>query len=141
MIIVVIGVVVFGYVGEVVVLVFLFLFVEVFEDWVMDWVKEGLCVLLLLILEIVCVLCLNGDVMIFVVEVCEFDIFVVGVGEWIVMDGVVVEGCFGIDMFVVMGELILVEVGLGYVVFVGLVNGVVMLWIEVIVDGCDNFFI
>jgi len=114
-----IGAVALGHVGEAAALAFLFSLAEALEDRAMDRAKEGLRALLSLIPETVRVSRLNGDVTIPAAEVRELDILVVGAGERIATDGVVVEGRSGIDTSAVTGESIPVEVGPGHAVPAG----------------------
>ncbi|WP_446723720.1 heavy metal translocating P-type ATPase [Microbacterium sp. HSID17254] len=133
-----IGAVALGHVGEAAALAFLFSLAEALEDRAMDRAKEGLRALLSLIPETVRVSRLNGDVTIPAAEVRELDILVVGAGERIATDGVVVEGRSGIDTSAVTGESIPVEVGPGHAVPAGSVNGAATLRIEATADGRDN---
>lgn len=48
---------------------------------------------------------------------------IVKLGECLVIDGIICVGCIVLDVFVIIGELVLVEVGFGDEVFVGLING------------------
>ncbi len=133
-----IGAIALGHVGEAAALAFLFSLAETLEDRAMDRAKEGLRALLSLIPETVRVSRLNGDVTIPAAEVRELDILVVGAGERIATDGVVVEGRSGIDTSAVTGESIPVEVGPGHAVPAGSVNGAATLRIEATADGRDN---
>lgn len=133
-----IGAVALGHVGEAAALAFLFSLAEALEDRAMDRAKEGLRALLSLIPETVRVSRLNGDETIPAADVRELDILVVGAGERIATDGVVVQGRSGIDMSAVTGESIPVEVGPGDPVPAGSVNGAATLRIEATAGGRDN---
>lgn len=133
-----IGAVALGHVGEAAVLAFLFSLAEALEDRAMDRAKEGLRALLSLIPETVRVSRLSGDASIPATEVRELDVLVVGAGERIATDGVVVEGRSSIDTSAVTGESIPVAVGPGEAVPAGSVNGSATLRIEATADGRDN---
>ncbi len=133
-----IGAVALGHIGEAAALAFLFSLAEALEDRAMDRAKEGLRALLSLIPDTVRVSRLNGDVTIPAAEVRELDILIVGAGERVATDGVVVEGRSGIDTSAVTGESIPIEVGPGDAVPAGSVNGAATLRIEATADGRDN---
>ncbi|RGE18572.1 cadmium-translocating P-type ATPase [Leucobacter sp. wl10] len=133
-----VGGVALGYVGEAAALAFLFSLAESLEHRAMDRAKEGLRALLSLIPETVRVSRLSGDVTIPAADVRELDILVVGAGERIATDGVVVEGRSSIDTSAVTGESIPVEVAPGDEVIAGSVNGSATLRIEATADGRDN---
>ncbi|WP_442928378.1 heavy metal translocating P-type ATPase [Microbacterium sp. USHLN272] len=133
-----IGAVALGHVGEAAALAFLFSLAEALEDRAMDRAKEGLRALLSLIPETVRVSRLSGDTSIPATEVRELDVLLVGAGERIATDGVVVEGRSSIDTSAVTGESIPVAVGPGEAVPAGSVNGSATLRIEATADGRDN---
>jgi len=133
-----VGAVLLGHVGEAAALAFLFSLAEALEDRAMDRAKEGLRALLALIPETVRISRLNGDVTVTASEVRELDILVVGAGERVATDGVIVEGRSSIDTSAVTGESIPVEVGPGDEVPAGSVNGAATLHIEATADGRDN---
>ena len=133
-----VGAVALGHVGEAAALAFLFSLAEALEDRAMDRAKEGLRALLSLIPDTVRVSRLTGDVTIPAAEVRELDILVVGAGERVATDGIVVEGRSGIDTSAVTGESIPVGVGPGDAVPAGSVNGAATLRIEATADGRDN---
>ena len=132
------GAVLLGHVGEAAALAFLFSLAEALEDRAMDRAKEGLRALLALIPETVRVSRLGGDVRVPAAEVQVLDILVVGAGERVATDGVVVQGRSSIDVSAVTGESIPVEVGTGDEVPAGAVNGSGLLQIEATADGRDN---
>lgn len=138
MMIAAIGAVLLGHVGEAATLAFLFSLAEALEDRAMDRAKEGLRALLSLIPDTVRVSRLNGDVTLPVTDVRELDILVVGAGERIATDGVVVEGRSSLDTSAVTGESIPVDVAPGDPVVAGSVNGAATLRIEATADGRDN---
>lgn len=138
MMIAAIGAVLLGHVGEAATLAFLFSLAEALEDRAMDRAKEGLRALLSLIPDTVRVSRLNGDVTLPATSVRELDILVVGAGERIATDGVVVEGRSSLDTSAVTGESIPVDVAPGDSVVAGSVNGAATLRIEATADGRDN---
>ncbi len=138
MMIAAIGAVLLGHVGEAATLAFLFSLAEALEDRAMDRAREGLRALLSLIPETVRVSRLNGDVTIAAADVRELDILVVGAGERVATDGVVVEGRSSLDTSAVTGESIPVDVASGDLVAAGSVNGAATLRIEATADGRDN---
>ncbi|MEV8025923.1 cation-translocating P-type ATPase [Microbacterium sp. NPDC080220] len=133
-----VGAVALGHVGEAATLAFLFSLAEALEDRAMDRAKEGLRALLSLIPDTVRVSRLAGDVTIPAAEVRELDIIVVGAGERVATDGVVVEGRSSVDTSAVTGESIPVEVVPGDAVPAGSVNGSATLRIEATANGRDN---
>ncbi|MCA0252256.1 MAG: cation-translocating P-type ATPase [Actinobacteria bacterium] len=133
-----VGAVLLGHVGEAAALAFLFSLAEALEDRAMDRAKEGLRALLALIPQTVRLSRLGGDVTIPAAEVRVLDILVVGAGERVATDGVVVSGRSIIDTSAVTGESIPVEVGPGSQVPAGSVNGSATLQIEATADGRDN---
>ena len=133
-----VGAVLLGHVGEAAALAFLFSLAEALEDRAMDRAKEGLRALLALIPQTVRLSRLGGDVTIPAADVRVLDIVVVGAGERVATDGVVVSGRSSIDTSAVTGESIPVEVGPGSEVPAGSVNGPATLQIEATADGRDN---
>lgn len=133
-----IGAVLLGHVGEAATLAFLFSLAEALEDRAMDRAKEGLRALLSLIPDTVRVSRLAGDVEIPAAQVRELDILVVGAGERIATDGVIVEGRSSLDTSAITGESIPVEVGPGHAVAAGSINGSATLRVEATADGLDN---
>ncbi|GAB2853173.1 heavy metal translocating P-type ATPase [Microbacterium insulae] len=133
-----IGAVLLGHVGEAATLAFLFSLAEALEDRAMDRAKEGLRALLSLIPDTARVSRLASDVTIPAADVRELDILVVGAGERVATDGVVVDGRSSLDTSAITGESIPVEVGPGESVAAGSVNGSSTLRIEATADGGDN---
>ena len=133
-----VGAVLLGHVGEAAALAFLFSLAEALEDRAMDRAKEGLRALLALIPQTVRLSRLGGDVTIPAAEVRVLDILVVGAGERIATDGVVVSGRSSVDTSAVTGESIPVEVAPGSEVSAGSVNGSATLRVEATADGRDN---
>ncbi|MDN3495140.1 cation-translocating P-type ATPase [Planococcus sp. APC 4015] len=133
-----IGAVLLGHVGEAATLAFLFSLAEALEDRAMDRAKEGLRALLSLIPDTVRVSRLSGDQIIPAAEVRELDILIVGAGERVATDGVVVDGRSDLDTSAITGESIPVDVGPGDEVAAGSVNGSATLRIEATADGRDN---
>lgn len=133
-----VGAVLLGHVGEAAALAFLFSLAEALEDRAMDRAKDGLRGLLTLIPQTVRISRLGGNVTVPAAEVQVLDILVVGAGERVATDGVVVRGRSSIDTSAVTGESIPVEVGPGDEVPAGSVNGSATLQVEATADGRDN---
>ena len=138
MMIAAVGAVMLGHIGEAAALAFLFSLAEALEDRAMDRAKEGLRALLTLIPDSVRVSRVSGDTAIPAADVRELDVLVVGAGERVATDGVVVAGRSSLDTSAVTGESIPVEVGPGDRVIAGSVNGSATLRIEATADGRDN---
>ncbi|PZQ89953.1 MAG: cadmium-translocating P-type ATPase [Leifsonia xyli] len=132
------GAVLLGRVGEAAALAFLFSLAEALEDRAMDRAKEGLRALLALIPDTVRVSRAGGEVTIPAAEVRRRDVLLVGAGERVATDGVVVEGRSALDTSAVTGESIPVEVVVGDAVVAGSVNGSGTLRVEATADGRDN---
>lgn len=133
-----IGAVLLGHVGEAATLAFLFSLAEALEDRAMDRAKEGLRALLSLIPGTVRISRLADDTTIPAADVRELDILIVGAGERVATDGVVVEGRSSLDTSAITGESIPVDVFPGTAVAAGSVNGASTLRIEATADGRDN---
>lgn len=133
-----VGAVLLGHVGEAAALAFLFSLAEVLEERAMNRAKEGLRALLSLIPDSVRVSRQNTDVTIPAAEVRKTDVLVVGAGERVATDGVVIEGRSSLDTSAVTGESIPVEIGPGDQIMAGSVNGSATLRIEATADGRDN---
>lgn len=132
------GAVLLGHVGEAAALAFLFSIAETLEDRAMDRAQHGLRALLSLIPETARVSRSGDDQVIAAAEVGELDILVVGAGERVATDGVVVSGRSWVDTAAITGESIPVEVGPGDEVLAGSVNGSGTLRIEATAGGQDN---
>lgn len=132
------GAVLLGQIAEAAALAFLFSLAEALEDRAMDRAKEGLRALLVLIPDTVRVSRISGEVGLPAAEVRELDIMVIGAGERVSTDGVVVAGRSSIDTSAITGESIPVEVAAGDLVPAGAVNGSGTLQIEATADGRDN---
>ena len=133
-----VGAVLLDHVGEAAALAFLFSLAEALEDRAMDRAREGLRSLLTLIPDSVRVSRENGNTTVPAADVRALDVLVVGAGERVATDGVVLEGRSRLDTSAVTGESIPVEVGPGDQVIAGSVNGSVTLRIEATADGRDN---
>ena len=133
-----VGAVALGHVGEAATLAFLFSLAEALEDRAMDRAKEGLRALLSLIPETVRVSRLSGDDAIPASEVRELDVLVIGAGERVATDGVVVEGHSSLDTSAITGESIPVEVAPGDAVSAGAINTAGALEVEATAAGTDN---
>lgn len=108
---------------EVVVVIVVFILLGCFlEVRVKGWIFEVIKCLVGLQVWVVYVLCEGCIVDIFVDEVVLGDCVEVWSGEWILVDGEVIEGCSFVDELMIIGELILVEKFVGSVVVGGIVN-------------------
>ena len=132
------GAVLLGHVAEAAALAFLFSIAETLEDRAMDRAQKGLRALLSLIPETARVSRPTGEEVIPATEVRERDTLIVGAGERIATDGVVVEGRSWVDTSAITGESIPVEIGPGDQVLAGSVNGPGTLRFEATADGQDN---
>ncbi|WP_430786587.1 heavy metal translocating P-type ATPase [Actinoplanes sp. G11-F43] len=132
------GAVALGHLAEAAALAFLFSIAEALEDRAMDKARHGLRALLSLIPATARLSRPAGDVTVPAADVRAHDILVVGAGERIATDGVVVRGRSGVDTSAVTGESIPVGVGPGDAVPAGGVNGSGVLHVEATADGRDN---
>ncbi|MFK4729633.1 cation-translocating P-type ATPase [Agromyces mediolanus] len=132
------GAVLLGHVGEAAALAFLFSLAETLEDRAMDRAKDGLRALLSLVPERVRVVRAGGEPLVPAAELRTGDVLVVGAGERIATDGVVVSGRSSIDASAVTGESIPIAVDPGDAVPAGAINGPGLLRIEASADGRDN---
>ncbi len=133
-----IGAVLLGHVGEAAALAFLFSLAEALEDRAMDRAKEGLRALLSLIPETARVSRSGQDATIPVAQIRERDVLLIGAGERVATDGVVITGTSSLDTSAVTGESIPVAIAPGDPVPAGAVNGSATLRIEATADGRDN---
>jgi cation-transporting ATPase G len=132
------GAVLLGHFGETAALAFLFSIAETLEDRAMDRARQGLRALLSLIPETARVSRPSGEETIPAAAVRVSDVLVVGTGERVATDGVVVTGRSWVDTSAITGESIPMEVGPGDEVMAGSVNGSGTLNLEAQADGRDN---
>ncbi|WP_254451181.1 heavy metal translocating P-type ATPase [Aeromicrobium stalagmiti] len=132
------GAVILGHVGEAAALAFLFSIAEGLEDRAMDRAKHGLSALLSLMPQTARISTFDGDRTVVAADVNRLDILIVGGGERVATDGVVVSGRSNLDTSAITGESIPVEVGPGDGVLAGSVNSTGTLQIEASADGTDN---
>ncbi|WP_306233405.1 heavy metal translocating P-type ATPase [Agrococcus beijingensis] len=132
------GAVALGHVGEAAALAFLFSLAEALEDRAMDKAKDGLRALLDLIPRTARVE--TGGVARDVParDLVIGDVLLVGAGELVSTDGVVIAGRSSIDTAAVTGESIPVEVAVGDIVPAGSMNGSGTLRVRATADGHDN---
>lgn len=133
-----IGAVALGHVGEAAALAFLFSLAEALEDRAMDRAKGGLRALLSLIPETARVSRDNNDQTIAITDVRVGDTLIIGAGERIATDGIVMSGQSSIDVSAVTGESIPVAALPGDPVPAGAINGSATLRVEATADGRDN---
>ncbi len=133
-----IGAVLLGHIGEAAALAFLFSLAEALEDRAMSRAKAGLRALLELIPHTARVRRPEGDITIAGADVRRGEVLVIGAGERIATDGVIVEGRSSVDASAVTGESIPVLAGPGDPVAAGTVNGSATLCVEAVADGTDN---
>lgn len=133
-----IGAVLLGHVGEAAALAFLFSLAEALEDRSMDRAKQGLRALLALIPETARVQRPEGPQTIRATEVRAGDVLLLGAGDRVATDGVIVSGRSWVDTSAITGESIPVEVGPGDEVHAGSVNGSGSLSLQASAGGRDN---
>lgn len=133
-----VGAVLLGHVSEAATLAFLFSIAEGLEDRAMDKAKHGLSALLSLMPQTARILSPSGDRIVPAGEVKTLDVLVVGGGERVATDGIVVSGRSNLDTSAITGESIPVEVGPGDEVLAGSVNSTGTLHIKAVADGTDN---
>ncbi|HJG91468.1 MAG TPA: cadmium-translocating P-type ATPase [Brachybacterium massiliense] len=133
-----VGAVLLGHVAEAAALAFLFSLAEALEDRAMARAEEGLRALLALLPETARVSRPQGSQSIPVTEIRAGDVLVVGAGERVATDGVVISGSSSLDTSAVTGESIPVAVTVGDDVPAGVVNGSGALEIRAAADGTDN---
>jgi cation-transporting ATPase G len=132
------GAVALGRVGEAAALAFLFSVAEALEQRAMERAQQGLKALLTLIPDSARVQRPEGEQRVAAAELRIGDVLLVGAGERVSTDGVVIEGSSSIDTSAVTGESIPVGVGPGDDVAAGSVNGTGTLRIRASADGRDN---
>lgn len=132
------GAVLLGHIGEAAALAFLFSLAEALEDRSMDRAKQGLRALLALIPETARVSRPGGSQTIAAAEVRTDDVLLLGAGDKVATDGVIVSGRSWMDTSTITGESIPVEVGPGDEVHAGSVNGSGSLSLRATADGRDN---
>ena len=132
------GAVLLGHVGEAAALAFLFSIAEAMEERAMHKAKHGLRALLALVPETAKVSRFGIEQTLSVAEIRQGDTLIVGAGERVATDGVVVTGSSWLDTAAVTGESIPVGVGPGDEALAGSVNGSGTLTIQVTADGTDN---
>ena len=132
------GAVLLGHVGEAAALAFLFSLAEALEDRSMDRAKQGLRSLLALIPETARVSRAAGPEIIPAVELRADDLLLLGAGDRVATDGVIVSGRSWLDTSAITGESIPVEVGPGDAVHAGSLNGPGALSLRATSDGRDN---
>ena len=132
------GAVLLGHVGEAAALAFLFSLAEALEDRSMDRAKQGLRSLLALIPETARVSRAAGPEIIPAVELRADDLLLLGAGDRVATDGVIVSGRSWLDTSAITGESIPVEVGPGDAVHAGSLNGPGALSLRATSGGRDN---
>ena len=132
------GAVLLGHVGEAAALAFLFSLAEALEDRSMDRAKQGLRSLLALIPETARVSRAAGPEIIPAVELRADDLLLLGAGDRVATDGVIVSGRSWLDTSAITGESIPVEMGPGDAVHAGSLNGSGSLTLRATSDGRDN---
>lgn len=132
------GAVLLGHFGEAAALAFLFSLAEALEDRSMDRAKQGLRALLALIPETARVSRPGGPQTIAAGEVRTEDVLLLGAGDKVATDGVILSGRSWMNTSAITGESIPVEVGPGDEVRAGSVNGSGSLALRATADGRDN---
>ncbi|MGO3289902.1 heavy metal translocating P-type ATPase [Brachybacterium sp. AOP42-C2-15] len=132
------GAVLLGHIWEAAALAFLFSLAEALEDRSMDRAKQGLRSLLALIPETARVSRPAGPELIPAADLRAGDVLLLGAGDRVATDGVIVEGRSWLDTSAITGESIPVEAGPGDEVHAGSLNGSGTLSLRATSDGRDN---
>lgn len=132
------GAIALGKVGEAAALAFLFSIAEALEARAMDRAQHGLRALLALIPDTARVRRGESEVNLAAADLRVGDVLVVGAGDRISTDGIVVDGRSSLNTAAITGESIPVEVGPGDTSLAGSVNGQGTLLIKATADGRDN---
>ena len=133
-----VGAVLLGHVGEAAALAFLFSISETLEDRAMDRAQQGLRALLSLMPNTARVIRDDVETTVPASEVQASDVLIVGAGERVATDGMVIAGQSWLDTSAITGESIPVGVSPGSSVSAGSVNGSGTLRIQATSDGLDN---
>jgi cation-transporting ATPase G len=133
-----VGAVVLGELGEAASLAFLFSISEALEGYAVARARRGLRALLALVPERVTVRRGPGEVVVEPAELVVGDVMVVGPGDRVATDGVVVRGRSALDLAAVIGESVPVEVEAGAVVYAAAINGGGVLDVEVTARAADS---
>ncbi len=132
------GAVALGELGEAATLTFLFSISEGLEGFALARTRRGLRSLLDLVPPTARVLREGGEVELHPSELVVGDLLVVRPGERLATDGTVRSGFSAVDLSVVTGESVPVEVGPGTQVFAAAINGGGVLEVEVTSVSADN---
>lgn len=124
---------------EVVVVIVVLVFVgQVLELWVWECIGDVIWVLMDFVFKIVwCILFDGMEYDVLLENIMVGDFLCVWLGDSVLVDSEVVEGCFFVDESMIMGELVLVEKVQGDRVIGGMINKNGMLVICVIDVGVD----
>jgi len=137
-----VGAVALGRVGEAAALAFLFSIAEALEERAMDRAQHGLKALLALIPDSARIESRTGaerdEVQVRAADLRIGDVLIVGAGERVSTDAVVLSGRSTLDTSAITGESISVEVGEGDEVAAGSINGSRTLRLRATADGRDN---
>ncbi len=133
-----VGAVALGRVGEAAALAFLFSIAEALEERAMARAQHGLKALLSLIPDSARVERPGGDVDVRAADLRVDDVLIVGAGERVSTDSVVLSGRSSLDTSAITGESIPIEVDAGDEVSAGSVNGSGTLRLRATADGRDN---
>ncbi len=133
-----VGAVALGRIGEAAALAFLFSIAEALEERAMDKAQHGLKALLALIPDQARVERDGAEQTVPAADLRIDDVLVVGAGERVSTDGVIVTGRSSVDTSAITGESIPLEVGVDDEVAAGSVNGSGTLRLRATADGRDN---
>lgn len=133
-----VGAVLLGHVGEAAALAFLFSLAEALEDRAMARAKDGLRALLALLPESARVMRHGNPVTVPASDLRRRDVLLIGAGERVATDGIVIDGRSNLDTSAVTGESIPVAIGPGDTITAGSINESGVLRVEATADGRDN---
>jgi cation-transporting P-type ATPase G len=132
------GAVALGQYGEAATLAFLFAIAEGLEGYALARTRHGLRALLDLVPATATVLRDGVETAVDLAELRVGDVLVVRPGQKVATDGVVETGRSSLDLSVVTGESVAVEIGPGGQVFAAAVNGAGVLQVRVTATAEDN---
>ncbi|HAS12784.1 MAG TPA: hypothetical protein DCS55_20080, partial [Acidimicrobiaceae bacterium] len=132
------GAVALGEYGEAASLAFLFSISEALEGYALARTRRGLRALLALVPEQVTVRRGGGEMHVAPEDVVPGDVMIVGPGDRVATDGVVVAGRSSLDLSAITGESMPIEVEPGSDVFAASINGGGVLELEVTARTSDS---